>query len=456
MSTLQCTHIPRIITCLILILVSSELGTWTLGSSLEHGRHGSSSKPFFKRYEKDLLNELLTNYSVYFRPTTSNHAPVIVHFDFKLVQIVNVDIKYQVFIVNSIITMRWNDPQLTWNETQWNGTKYIIVPPYLIWTPDIALYNNADGQSKSMGDILKVNILIASTGVVIWKSEAKFKSSCAVDTKWFPFDRQVCILSFGSQSYSKTRLEIRFTRKPKKAKEIESHMHFSSGEWNIKNISSKLRDKKMGCCHDSYSLIEYTFTLDRMCLYYMLYLVLPCVCLILMGPCMFFIPPDSGERSGFGVTIVLALSVYLLVISEKLPEKSDKTPILGILYTLMFLLLALALICGILVTYLVSKTTKPSPWLHRLVFKQKHINNNKVISNEMQVTDVDNNETTEETTVRQNVKGASTPAAIEEDHINRQKWKAIGAKLDTLFIILYFALSIFAPCTVVIAFYATH
>jgi len=45
---------------------------------------------------------------------------------------------------------------------------------------------------------------------------------------------------------------------------------------------------------------------------------------------VFVLPPDGGEKVALGVTVLLAVSVFMLAIAEKLPETSDHIPLIGI------------------------------------------------------------------------------------------------------------------------------
>ena len=40
--------------------------------------------------------------------------------------------------------------------------------------------------------ILSTNVIVTSEGSVTWLSSAVFKSSCAIDVEFFPFDEQIC------------------------------------------------------------------------------------------------------------------------------------------------------------------------------------------------------------------------------------------------------------------------
>ncbi len=44
---------------------------------------------------------------------------------------------------------------------------------------------------------------------------------------------------------------------------------------------------------------------------------------------VFCLPPDSGEKIALGVTVLLAFSVFMLAIAEKMPETSASIPLIG-------------------------------------------------------------------------------------------------------------------------------
>ena len=47
---------------------------------------------------------------------------------------------------------------------------------------------------------------------------------------------------------------------------------------------------------------------------------------------MFFLPAASGERISLAVTLLLAMTVFMLVIMENIPETSETVPSLGDIY----------------------------------------------------------------------------------------------------------------------------
>ena len=309
--------------------------------------------------ESSLLANLTAGYNAHVRPTISSASPTIVGFDLRLNKIVKLDIKEQELVINGRVMMVWVDPRLKWDKKKHNGTEFLVAPSSLFWLPDILLYNTAFDTSYSATDVYKANLRIDDNGKVTWMSPVTLKSSCNIEVKWFPFDKQSCALTFGSISHTKANLELKFFKQPTSVTDFRGKFSVSSGVWTIKSLTPRLREEKYECCRSKFSLIEFTLSMDRLPLYYVLYLVLPCVCLSFVSLCVFFIPPETGERIGYGITVVLAMSVYLLVISDKLPEKSDQKPIIGVMYTCFFFIMNGSLVAIVFTTHIAFKTTKP-------------------------------------------------------------------------------------------------
>jgi len=44
---------------------------------------------------------------------------------------------------------------------------------------------------------------------------------------------------------------------------------------------------------------------------------------------VFLLPADSGEKVSLGVSILVAISVFLLLVAGNVPDTSDAVPLLG-------------------------------------------------------------------------------------------------------------------------------
>ena len=58
--------------------------------------------------------------------------------------------------------------------------------------------NSADGNYEVT---LLTKATVYSTGEVLWNPPAIYKSSCEMDVEYFPFDKQSCLMKFGSWTY---------------------------------------------------------------------------------------------------------------------------------------------------------------------------------------------------------------------------------------------------------------
>ncbi|KAL7676635.1 hypothetical protein ACOME3_002883 [Neoechinorhynchus agilis] len=97
----------------------------------------------------------------------------------------------------------WRDEYLQWQPEQFDGLESIRVSRENIWTPDLTLINNADGQY----DVTYAsNVIIFSKGTIQWIPPTIYKYSCNLDVRYFPFDEHKCEMRFGSLTYDAKQL----------------------------------------------------------------------------------------------------------------------------------------------------------------------------------------------------------------------------------------------------------
>lgn len=64
-------------------------------------------------------------------------------------------------------------------------------------------------------------------------------------------------------------------------------------------------------------------------LFYAVSLLLPSIFLMVMDIVGFYLPPESGERVSFKITLLLGYSVFLIIVSDTLPATAIGTPLIG-------------------------------------------------------------------------------------------------------------------------------
>ena len=90
----------------------------------------------------------------------------------------------------------WEDHFLKWNPRNFGGLETIRIPASEIYTPDIVLFNNADTRTEDKRDAL---VVLTSDGHILsLPPPAMFHSTCAINIKFYPFDKQNCSLIFGN------------------------------------------------------------------------------------------------------------------------------------------------------------------------------------------------------------------------------------------------------------------
>uniref|UniRef100_A0A8C1JS44 5-hydroxytryptamine (serotonin) receptor 3A n=1 Tax=Cyprinus carpio TaxID=7962 RepID=A0A8C1JS44_CYPCA len=87
----------------------------------------------------------------------------------------------------------------------------------------------------------------------------------------------------------------------------------------------------------------------------------------------FYLPPDSGERVSFKITLLLGYSVFLIIVSDTLPATAIGTPLIGVYFVVCMALLVMSLTESVLIVRLVHKQDLQSrvpQWVKHLVLEK--------------------------------------------------------------------------------------
>ena len=75
--------------------------------------------------------------------------------------------------------------------------------------------------------------------------------------------------------------------------------------------------------------MTFTLVIERRTLYYLFNIIFPCLWLALISVMTFWLPPESGEKITLGITVLLAYSVFMLLVAESMPQTSEYVPLIG-------------------------------------------------------------------------------------------------------------------------------
>ncbi|CAH1240057.1 CHRNA10 [Branchiostoma lanceolatum] len=311
-----------------------------------------------------LRTSLLEKYQKSIRPVRDYRDGITVHLNVALRQITDLDEKNQVLKTFCWLRVYWKDEYLAWNETEYGGISSIMFPSREIWIPDIYLYNNVDEQSDG-GLQPGTNVKVTSEGEVSWLTPSSFTSSCKIDIGPFPYDDQNCLLHFGSWTHTGIQVDLQNVSDAADLSDFADN-----GEWWLLGMPVRREEKFYSCCPEPYPNLKFSINLRRRPMFYFFNLVLPCLILLLINPLVFYLPPDSGERMGFCMTILLALVVFLQLVSESLPKTSDNIPLIGKFFAGTIFLLGLTAMANIIILHLYYRRpgSKAVPPVIRKIF----------------------------------------------------------------------------------------
>ncbi|XP_041085427.1 neuronal acetylcholine receptor subunit alpha-9-I-like isoform X1 [Polyodon spathula] len=275
------------------------------------------------RYAQMLFQNLLQDYSNALRPVEDTDKTLNVTLQITLSQIKDMDERNQMLTAYLWIRQTWYDAHLKWDKDEYDGLDSIRIPSNLVWRPDIVLYNKADDEFSGPVD---TNVVLRYDGQITWDSPAITKSSCVVDVSYFPFDDQQCNLTFGSWTYNGNQIDIDMGMDSGDLSDFVENV-----EWEVHGMPAAKNVIMYGCCSDPYPDITYTLLLKRRSSFYIFNLLIPCVMISFLAPLGFFLPADSGEKVSLGVTVLLALTVFQLMVAESMPP-SESVPLIGKYY----------------------------------------------------------------------------------------------------------------------------
>ncbi|KAJ7304922.1 hypothetical protein JRQ81_010595 [Phrynocephalus forsythii] len=298
---------------------------------------------------RHLSDHLLTNYTKGVRPVRNWRKATNVAIDFMVYAILSVDEKNQVLTTYIWYRQHWIDEFLQWNPKDFDNITQMSVPTDAIWVPDILINEFVDvGKSPDIP-----YVYIHHDGEVRNLKPVQVVTACSLDIYNFPFDVQNCSLTFTSWLHNIRDINISLLRSPEEVKHDKS-VFMNQGEWELLHVLPQFREFSVGDS-DFYAEMKFFVVIRRRPLFYAVSLLLPSIFLMVMDIVGFYLPPDSGERVSFKITLLLGYSVFLIIVSDTLPATAIGTPLIGVYFVVCMALLVISLTETILIVRLVHK-----------------------------------------------------------------------------------------------------
>nr|ACJ07013.1 nicotinic acetylcholine receptor beta 1 subunit [Nilaparvata lugens] len=312
--------------------------------------------------EERLVRDLFRGYNKLIRPVQNMTQKVDVRFGLAFVQLINVNEKNQIMKSNVWLRLVWNDYQLQWDEADYGGIGVLRLPPDKVWKPDIVLFNNADGNYEVR---YKSNVLIYPNGEVLWAPPAIYQSSCTIDVTYFPFDQQTCIMKFGSWTFNGDQVSLALYNNKNF---VDLSDYWKSGTWDIIEVPAYLNIYEGN--QPTETDITFYIIIRRKTLFYTVNLILPTVLISFLCVLVFYLPAEAGEKVTLGISILLSLVVFLLLVSKILPPTSLVLPLIAKYLLFTFIMNTVSILVTVIIinwNFRGPRTHRMPPWI-RAVF----------------------------------------------------------------------------------------
>ncbi|XP_029954728.1 5-hydroxytryptamine receptor 3A-like [Salarias fasciatus] len=244
----------------------------------------------------------------------------------------------------------WKNEYIHWNPADFCRIKHVLVPTDVLWKPDIMIEEMIEKDKAPPSDFLKIR----SNGNVEYRNDQVVISSCKMRVHNFPFDVQSCNLSIKSLMHSDEELHFLVDSNSTTLTELSRMVMQTQYEWLFIKMTVTSKTDNISIDMNQTSIIH-TIYMRRRSLLYIANFLLPILFFLCLDLSSFLISESGGEKLGFKVTVLLAVTVMQLILNEILPCSSERIPLIAVYCIGIFTLMMLSLLETILVMHLMEK-----------------------------------------------------------------------------------------------------
>ena len=139
----------------------------------------------------------------------------------------------------------------------------------------------------------------------------------------FPFDTQSCFLVFGSWSY-----DIRYINIILVNDHADLDVYNDNSEFDLVDYSTDNYTFSYAGLSAPFAYVRYKIIMKRKPLYYLFNIMMPTILLTMIALLGFFVH-GSGEKISIGITTLLSMVVFQMVVADRLPPVSDAIPLIS-------------------------------------------------------------------------------------------------------------------------------
>uniref|UniRef100_A0A8C5R6A6 5-hydroxytryptamine receptor 3A-like n=2 Tax=Leptobrachium leishanense TaxID=445787 RepID=A0A8C5R6A6_9ANUR len=255
-------------------------------------------------------------------PKKDWREPLTVYVAAKLIAILSVAEKTQSITSCIWFSVMWKNEFVSWNPEEMCNISFITFPLSRFWLPDLSIFEQVMEETDSWMPYANVTF----EGMVTAAKPAKITTTCALDVYYFPFDLQNCNITIHSFMHHDKNIILKSSTNASQMKKETLRYFLDLGEWEFQDIQVE-----QGSI-DGHSQLIYSIYMKRQPTLYILCLILPTCCLLILDILSYFMPNAYLEKVNFKVTVLLGVSVLSLILNDIIPISSKEAPVIVLFF----------------------------------------------------------------------------------------------------------------------------
>ncbi|XP_025115549.1 neuronal acetylcholine receptor subunit alpha-2-like [Pomacea canaliculata] len=259
-------------------------------------------------------------------------STIHLRLEYSVLSLFGTDEMLQTVKTAMFLKLSWLNPALSWNASEHLNITSLEFPSSVVWVPRVLLLNSVDlvDAVETFGKGLHVD----NNGLVTLFMPMFTETVCTMDLTRYPYDQQSCHFVFAVFSpYVRWLVEENNdTQQILKLSDL-------STTWTLVKVNAKIQELH------KIAIAVITLHVKRKTIFYTVCLVVPMVIISCLNTLVFLVPPESGEKMSFFVSMFVSTSVYISFFTDVMPRGLENVPnvmklLLGVAIEGMLILLA--------------------------------------------------------------------------------------------------------------------
>ncbi|XP_016371014.1 5-hydroxytryptamine receptor 3A-like [Sinocyclocheilus rhinocerous] len=229
------------------------------------------------------------------------------------------------------VNMEWKDPDLGWMQDK-SRFPTIVLPVDKIWIPRIVLDNAIETSMEPYTN----DVQVRRDGTVNHAVVLFTTVSCQINLFNYPFVAGSCPVAINGWSQKTCTLTLQIA-------DNVTLVGGSRGEWQTTSVIKTVDESNRVYLQVALSINPFSAFVT---------LILPSGLVLLADLVSFALPFEGGERNSFKVTLVLSFTMFLLILSDHLPNGGYCSPLLHYHFSFCLVCLVMSMLASIVLTRL--------------------------------------------------------------------------------------------------------